>query len=187
MNDESIRDLLRVLTEADASAEAPPEVEVRLRKKFRSRRRKLARRRVALWTPLVPAAAVIVLLFVFVHRRPATARVKPGSISTAAASSLEQTSPSQAASPRTTTHPGKSAASPPQEPEEIDTHFFLLMDPAPPFERGKILRVELPASAMEMVGLPVDEEHLADSVQADVLIGEEGLPRAIRFVKFEMK
>ena len=61
------------------------------------------------------------------------------------------------------------------------------LDPAPSFGRGKILRVELPASAMKMVGLPVHEEHLADAVQADVLVGEEGLPRAIRFVKFDIK
>jgi hypothetical protein len=40
---------------------------------------------------------------------------------------------------------------------------------------------------MQIVGLPVREEHLADPVQADVLIGEEGLPRAIRFVTFEVR
>ena len=68
---------------------------------------------------------------------------------------------------------------------EIVTEFFPLMDPAPPFQRGRILRIELPASAMEMVGLPVHEQHRNDPVQADVLIGEEGLPRAIRFVKLE--
>ena len=68
---------------------------------------------------------------------------------------------------------------------EIVTEFFPLMDPAPPFQRGRILRIELPASAMEMVGLPVHEQRRGDPVQADVLIGEEGLPRAIRFVKLE--
>jgi hypothetical protein len=71
--------------------------------------------------------------------------------------------------------------------EEVVTEFYPLMDPAPPFERGRLLRVELPASAMRMVGLPVHAEHLSDPVQADVLVGEEGLPRAIRFVKFETK
>jgi hypothetical protein len=40
---------------------------------------------------------------------------------------------------------------------------------------------------MQMVGLPVREDRLADSVEADVLVGEEGLPRAIRFVSFEVK
>ena len=73
------------------------------------------------------------------------------------------------------------------QPQEIVTEFFPLMNPAPPFERGQLLRVELPASAMQMIGLPVRHEHLADPIQADVLVGEEGLPRAIRFVQFEMK
>jgi hypothetical protein len=63
------------------------------------------------------------------------------------------------------------------------TDFFPLLDPAPPFERGEILRVNLPASVMRTVGLPVWEERLGDRVQADLLVGEEGLPRAIRFVR----
>jgi hypothetical protein len=75
----------------------------------------------------------------------------------------------------------------PRHPQEIVTQFFPLMDPAPPFERGQLMRIELPASAMQMVGLPVHEDRLSDRVQADVLFGEEGLPRAIRFVKFESK
>lgn len=75
----------------------------------------------------------------------------------------------------------------PPQPPEVVTDFFPLMDPAPPFQRGRILRIEVPASAMKMVGLPVHEQHLNDPVQADVLVGEEGLPRAIRFVKIESK
>jgi len=170
MSDDSIQDLLRALAEADASTEAPPEIEMRLRKKFRSRKRRRAWQGIAqwaLWAPLVPAAAAVVMLFVFVHRKPAVAPVSPVSINTPALPYLEQVVPPQ--------------------PEEIVTDFFPLMHPAPPFGRGKLLRVELPASAMKMVGLPVHEEHLADAVQADVLVGEEGLPRAIRFVKFDIK
>jgi hypothetical protein len=74
-----------------------------------------------------------------------------------------------------------------QTAHEVVTDFFPLMDPAPPFGRGQILRVQLPATAMRAVGLPVADDRLADQIQADVLVGEEGLPRAIRFVKFEMK
>ena len=81
----------------------------------------------------------------------------------------------------------RAAAPAPPAVEEVVTEFYPLMDPAPPFERGRLLRVELPASAMRMVGLPVHAERLSDPVQADVLVGEEGLPRAIRFVKFEAK
>jgi hypothetical protein len=73
------------------------------------------------------------------------------------------------------------------EPHEVVTDFFPLMNPAPSFGRGQMLRVQLPAAAMQTVGLPVREEHLDDLVQADVLVGEEGMPRAIRFVRFDVK
>jgi hypothetical protein len=68
---------------------------------------------------------------------------------------------------------------------EVVTDFFPLLDVAPPFERGELLRVMVPASTMRKVGLPVNEDHLTDRVYADVLVGQEGLARAIRFVSFE--
>lgn len=74
-----------------------------------------------------------------------------------------------------------------QRPRETVTDFFPWADSALPFERGQLLRVELPAGVMRSVGLPVHEDHLGDLVQADVLVGEEGLPRAIRFVKSDMQ
>jgi len=74
----------------------------------------------------------------------------------------------------------------PSEQAEVVTDFFPLIDSAAPFERGQMLRVQLPAAAMQAVGLPVREEHLSDLVHADVLVGEEGMPRAIRFVKFDV-
>src|SRR5436853_5979564 len=169
MSDDSIQHLLRALAKTDASAEAPPVIEMRLRKKFRSRRRWRTWRHVALWAPLAPVAAAIMLLFVFVNRKPA-APVNPMLSNTAAASSLEQVVPPLPASPTTIVQMRQSGGARPPQAEEIVTDFFPLMDPAPPFERGKILRIELPASAMGMVGLPVHEQHLADSVQADVLV-----------------
>ena len=72
-----------------------------------------------------------------------------------------------------------------REPREIVTQFFPLLDVAPPFERGELLRVMVPASTMQKVGLPVNEDHLTDRVYADVLVGQEGLARAIRFVSYE--
>ena len=76
----------------------------------------------------------------------------------------------------------KRAALPPQE---MVTEFYPLMDAPPPFERGQLLRVVVPASTMRSVGLPVRPERWADRVQADVLVGEEGMARAIRFVSYE--
>jgi hypothetical protein len=79
---------------------------------------------------------------------------------------------------------------PPAEPvretaTETVTEFFPLMDVAPPFGRGELVRVRLPAAAMRTVGLPVAEDRLLEPIQADVLVGQEGLARAIRFVRVE--
>ncbi|MEO5925867.1 MAG: hypothetical protein ABIR70_18760 [Bryobacteraceae bacterium] len=72
------------------------------------------------------------------------------------------------------------------EPErEVVTEFYSLMDAPPPFERGQLLRVVVPASTMRTVGLPVSPERWGDRVQADVLVGEEGMARAIRFVSYQ--
>src|SRR5437868_5303465 len=147
MTEDSMQELLRALADADAAAEAPPEIETRLRRQFRARKRKRTLRRMV-WC--ASAAAVVLVVFTTMHYR-------------------------------------QHAATPASSPavEEVVTDFFPLLDPAPPFQRGRLLRVEVPASAMRMVGLPVHAEHLLDPIQADVLVGEEGLPRAIRFVKFE--
>ena len=71
------------------------------------------------------------------------------------------------------------------QPHEVTTKFYPLIEDAPPFERGELLRVSLPASSMRSVGLPVSEDRLSETVQADVLVGQEGLARAIRFVRYE--
>lgn len=72
-----------------------------------------------------------------------------------------------------------------RQPREIVTQFFPLLDAAPPFEHGELLRVTVPASTMRRVGLPVNEDRLSERVYADVLVGQEGLARAIRFVSYE--
>src|SRR4051812_22362617 len=101
MSEESVRELLQTLADADAGAQARPEIELRLRKVFRARRRKRMGREAMVWAAL---AAAITLIFVSVNRKPPMV---------------------------------------PAPQSEIVTDFFPLMDPAPPFQRGRILRVEL--------------------------------------------
>jgi hypothetical protein len=73
-----------------------------------------------------------------------------------------------------------------QEPNarEVLTPFYPLMQSSPPFERGLLMRITVPASTMRRVGLPVADDHLADQVEADVLVGQDDLARAIRFVTY---
>lgn len=48
---------------------------------------------------------------------------------------------------------------------------------------GQIVRVELPRAALLNFGLPVNMARADESVKADVVVGADGLARAIRFVQ----
>ncbi|MBC7929383.1 MAG: hypothetical protein H7Z38_02350, partial [Rubrivivax sp.] len=69
--------------------------------------------------------------------------------------------------------------------EEVTTDFISLMqgERFTQGEGGHLVRIELPRSALERFGLPVNAERAGGRVKADVLLGEDGLARAIRFVR----
>jgi hypothetical protein len=52
----------------------------------------------------------------------------------------------------------------------------------PGIESGSIVRVELPMGILPAYGIDVVPEDAARVVEADVLVGQDGQPRAIRFV-----
>ena len=68
---------------------------------------------------------------------------------------------------------------------EVTTDFFPLSDASalPALEGGHVVRVELPRAALLSFGLPVNAEQATGRVKADVLIGHDGLARAVRFVR----
>lgn len=158
-----MNELLKALADSDREREAPPAVEMRLRASFR---RKYKRR---IWPYLAAVAALaagIALLMIRVPK-PQTMDI---AVVTPPAPLLE--------APRPAAH--KIAQRP--SPREVVTEFYPLMEDPLPFEGGELLRVSLPAVAMRSVGVSVSEDRLGELVQADVLVGQEGLPRAIRFV-----
>ena len=68
---------------------------------------------------------------------------------------------------------------------EVVTRFFSLREgeDLTDLEIMQLMRVELPGSALGEVGLPVDPETATETVKADVVLGHDGLARAIRFVR----
>ena len=74
----------------------------------------------------------------------------------------------------------KSAAS-----AEIATDFIPLMnrETLAQMDGGQVMRVELPRSALMSFGLPMDMERATERIKADVVVGNDGLARAIRFVR----
>lgn len=190
MSDEQARRALQMLAVADRDLAAPPAVEERLKLAFRRRRKVLVWKRAAIWT--MAAAAAIVGIAVLRDAKPKQ-QVEPvvGSVQAPAAQrpAPATTHPAPVEQAVVSSAPGRSnrgVQRVPQAraPREMVTEFFPLVDYAPPFERGELVRMRVPASAMRAVGLPVREDRLTDQVQADVLVGQEGMARAIRFVSY---
>lgn len=163
---------LRALGDADRVAEASPDVERKLRGAFRRKQRARIWKRAAVWSAAV-AAALVAMIAAYERQHEPKQIAQP--VRHVAVEAVE--APVLSVSPM----PVRKAARPRRR--EMVTEFFPLLDGAPPVDRGELLRVRLPASAMRAVGLPVPEDRLADPVQADVLISEDGLATAIRFVK----
>jgi hypothetical protein len=69
------------------------------------------------------------------------------------------------------------AKTPPLPPQ----HDFIRIPYTPsltPYDGGRVVRVNLPGASVRSAGIPV----LSDRVQADLILGDDGVARAIRFV-----
>ncbi len=185
---------LRALAEQDREREAPEAVEARLRQAFGRRQDRRKWRNGVRWS-LAAAAAITAVFLAGVRQGTPPAKyvapshrvpVRPPQLAVANPPLVEVPDAERAAPAHARRPPLAQPVPPANLPaREIVTDFFPLLDVAPPFERGELLRVTVPASTMRSVGLPVNEDHLTDRVYADVLVGQEGLARAIRFVSYE--
>ena len=52
-----------------------------------------------------------------------------------------------------------------------------------PDEASQIIRIELPRREMRRFGIPVSSEFDESRVQADVIVGQDGMARAVRFIR----
>lgn len=166
---------LRALADADRGAEATPALEAKLRLSFRGKVRERRLKRIGAWT--LATAAVLMAMFVIYERHPRPEK-------TLATHVTVEPIPVAASVPVISPPVGRPQRVRRALPREIFTDFFPLVDVAPPIERGELVRVSLSAAAMQAVGLPVREDRLSERVQADVLVSEEGLATAIRFVRY---
>ncbi len=167
---------LRLVAEELRRVEAPARVETRLTAAFLGQaglavRRPASRR---WWVPVVTwasaAAAVAALaLFLARDRRPAPEpahRTARGSVQLAAVEP-----------PADVEVPGEWSGA--------DTDFIPLPNAAriEPNEDLNLVRLEVPRSAMIALGFAVSEDRASESVEADVVLGADGLARAVRFLE----
>jgi hypothetical protein len=79
--------------------------------------------------------------------------------------------------------PARPKSPPVGESREVVTEFIPVIYDPEPVEHGRMVRVRLPRSALAAFGLPMNEQRSEETIQADVVLGEDGLARAVRFVK----
>lgn len=193
-----LEEALRAVRESSAGLRAPDAVEDRLLAAFRAHQAAavpIARprgRRPYVWIAGAVAASVVLAAALrlsqprVVVELPKPARVAampPGAPESIAVKSdpLQPARPRPAAIRR---QPKKPAAAVSAAAREVSTP-FLPVPYAPaltPEDRGHVVRVKLPAASMRTFGLPVAEDRTFERVKADVLLGEDGIARAIRFV-----
>ncbi len=68
---------------------------------------------------------------------------------------------------------------------EVATEYFPLQDGTDlaALEGAPVIRMEFPRTVLASFGLPMNPERAAEPVQADVVLGRDGIARAVRFVQ----
>jgi hypothetical protein len=84
-----------------------------------------------------------------------------------------------------TLRPGRQPVAPPPQAagRRVYTEFIPVVygEPFHPEDGGRIVRVHMPRTTLASFGLPVNQDRLDERIQADVLLGEDNLVRAVRF------
>ncbi len=193
---EQLSRFLRELAQ-DSPQGAPEELGVRLNQAFRLHHRR--RRLVRGLTVAGIAACLLLGMAVFMSHRssnvpPIVVRQSQGVEDTHSAS--KQQKPAVEVAPKSAVTAGahktvrpkvdRRLARKPRPAEETDTARFVALptfDPDVPVGQSQVVRLELPGSALRLVGYPVDEELSERRVVTDVLLSQDGTPYAVRLVR----
>lgn len=177
---------LRAFADETALAQAPARVEMRLRQEFRTRHVTLKRRRAAVVAAWALAAAAVLVGAVGWRNWRNGGRADSASRSNSSAG-VANGSAKNADAYRET--PAQSAAA--LQPDSADSEILLADSELSDFTLlpgalmadtadAAILRVRLQRGSLSSLGLPVNEERAGEWIQVDLLVGNDGLPQAVR-------
>jgi hypothetical protein len=176
-NWQALRDHLHALGVESRDAEPASRVEMRLLQEFRTKHRTVRTRRtaaVAVWA--LAAAAVLLGTVSWINWRRQEATTAARSHGLVKATGTAQSNPN----PPSVTGPAA------MELGDVvvaanSGDFAILPGSIPPsLGDATVVRVQMQRSALSALGLTVNEEHGADWIQVDLLVGDEGLPQAVR-------
>jgi hypothetical protein len=71
-------------------------------------------------------------------------------------------------------------------PATVETGDFVALstfDPAIPVGDSRVVRMDLPGSALQLIGLPIEGQLLDRRIVTDVLVGQDGMPYAVRLIQ----
>lgn len=188
------------LRKAMQEVQPPSELQLKALELYRMQHSAANRRSNWLYA-IAMAAAAIICIAVYLGTRPeskpgpivAKAPEAPVTIASAVAPAPAPTSvtpPVPAAVAARRARPRKVQRGSEPRPESPVTEVatdFLPLPYAPPLARGEaatVIRVGLPQSAVRQFGLPVSYERNMQRVPADIVLGQDGVARAVRFVSY---
>ena len=176
--EQELQDGLRALA-AEGPHEAPAYVEQRLLAEFRRRSRM---RRNRMWLSGAAVAAVAASVFAMLWLKPAPHKSAPA---TSVAVTHQRVIPSVANNTTAVIRPAVEIRKPSTRRKPSSLEFYALpdADSLPPLETATVVRVQLPLSSLRLIGFPINEDRAGEAVQADVLLGQDGLARGVRLVQ----
>jgi predicted anti-sigma-YlaC factor YlaD len=172
----ALRADLRLLGHETSDLEAGARVEMRLRQEFRIKHKTMKTRRAAVAATWALAAAAVLLVAVSWLRWNQNHNLSAGRQSTPTVTSPMhgQTVPNTTAADLGATVVASN-----------DSNEFTLLPGSVPSaaEGATVVHVEMQRAALGALGLTVNEERAGDLIQVDLLIGDDGLPEAVRLPK----
>ena len=192
-NEQALSGLLAVVAAEDAGRTAPPAVEQALLLAFRDREFGGRTGRWTLWLGAAGAAVAALLVVSVVVRKPHEPQVvkvptvlpAPAPEPTKIIAPVYRETRKRPARTLRAAHRKPAMPKPPsaEKDREVVTEFIPVIYDPEPVDHGRMVRVRLPRSALAAFGLPMNEQRAEETIQADVVLGEDGLARAVRFVK----
>ena len=176
---EAAREQLRALGEETLEARAPARVEMRLLQEFRTRHRTVVARRTAVFAAWALAAAAILVGAVGTWNWQQSRHLEAEKQKLAAQNSLETTG---AAAQNQGSANLSAGLSSPDDSGEFTPLPGTTLDET---DEAAILRVRMQRGSLGALGLPVNEERAGEWIQVDLLVGNDGLPQAVRLAQEE--
>ncbi|MBC7925091.1 MAG: hypothetical protein H7039_05485 [Bryobacteraceae bacterium] len=197
-NSDQIESALKLLREENGRQQAPHSVEIRLRAAFQEKHAQPWYRSLH-WPLRIAAFASAALLCVALYSWQTgtnrgddkiSAVVPPIQAESKPVRTVPKTAPPTIARTARKSRKPRLRPTPPPTPVMATARpaieEFVAIPYAPPLtahDRGEVIRVGLSRHSIRSLGIPTNPERFLERVPADLLVGEDGIPRGFRLIR----